>query len=240
MRSKNMQALTDDIKAEYPGVTVYGIGDARHKLSTSDHNEDDTSGSKAAQTDDDSVPEHRAIDVMLGSAFTREQAKALVLRMVADEATRARLFYVIFDHQIWRRRNNWVPEAKNDEPHEGHVHFSGLASDDENGSPWPIVHATTAPAPPAPQAPATPAHRVLKKGMSGVDVRHLQQFLRDTFPAYRDWVLYMPGRLISVDDLFGGQTEAWVKEFQRRCALLKDGVVGPNTLRKLRAYGYKY
>lgn len=237
MRAANMVALTNDVKAEYPGVTVYGIGDDKHKLSVSDHNEDDTPGVKAAQTDADNVPEHRAIDVMLGSAFSREQAKALVLRMVADEASRARLFYVIFDHQIWRRNNNWVPQAKEDDPHEDHVHFSGWAADDENGAPWPIVHVHSTP---APQAPLPAGPRQLRQGMAGEDVGHLQEFLRRTFPAYKDWVLYMPGRLISVDKMFGGQTTAWVKEFQKRTGLTRDGIVGPNTLRKLRGFGYAY
>jgi peptidoglycan hydrolase-like protein with peptidoglycan-binding domain len=65
-------------------------------------------------------------------------------------------------------------------------------------------------------------------------------FLRNNFPVYRDYVSYNRGRLLEVDGNFGGQTEAWVKEFQRRTGLKQDGVVGPKTFSKMRQYGYKY
>lgn len=41
------------------------------------------------------------------------------------------------------------------------------------------------------------------------------------------------------DSVFGDQTEAAVKDFQRKAALVPDGIVGPQTARKLLlAYGY--
>jgi peptidoglycan hydrolase-like protein with peptidoglycan-binding domain len=50
----------------------------------------------------------------------------------------------------------------------------------------------------------------------------------------------MPGRYLLVDGIFGRQTEAWVKEFQRRTGLSQTGVVNRTTLTKLRQYGYNY
>ena len=70
MRSLNMQALTRNLQARYPGITVYGIGDAAHQAEASDHNEDDTPGVRTEQVDGDDVPEHRAIDA--SSGFNRD------------------------------------------------------------------------------------------------------------------------------------------------------------------------
>jgi hypothetical protein len=140
MRARNMQSLTDAIKARFPGATVYGVGDAAHRLRTSDHNEDDTAGSKAAQSDADSTPEHRAIDIMLGSAFTRAQAYALIADLLADPAALRRLKYIIFDGWIWSRTNSWRKVAfDGDDKHRDHPHISGDAADDENAAGWPAV-----------------------------------------------------------------------------------------------------
>lgn len=136
MRAENMQELTDEIKDRHPGVVIGGIGDPAHKLRTSDHNEDDTAGSKAAQTDADTKPEHRAIDVMLGSAFTKADAYELIDELVGDAADRVRLRYIIFNGEIWSRSNGWKKADFDGDPHTDHVHLSGDAADDENTRPW--------------------------------------------------------------------------------------------------------
>jgi hypothetical protein len=136
MRSRNLQVLTDEIRARYPGVVIYGIGDDDHKLRISDHNEDDTAGSKPAQSDPDSVPEHRAIDIMLGPAFSASQAEALVQEMLADPAILARLRYMIYNYRIWSASAGWVEQARTLDPHPDHIHLSGRASNDEDPSPW--------------------------------------------------------------------------------------------------------
>lgn len=140
MRAKNMQALTDDTKRRHPGVVIYGVGDDAHKLRYSDHNEDDTEGSKAPQSDADNVPEHRAIDVMLGPAFSKAQAYAYINDLLADPAALKRLKYIIFDGNIWSRSNGWKRVDFDGDPHTDHVHLSGDAADDENAAPWPAVY----------------------------------------------------------------------------------------------------
>ena len=85
----------------------------------------------------------------------------------------------------------------------------------------------------------TPVHLV-QKGDSGEEVTHYQQFLHDTFPAYKDSVDVKPGEVITVDGDFGDQTEAWVKEFQKRTDLDDDGIIGPLTHAEMKKYGYKY
>jgi len=139
-RAANMQALTDDVKRRWPGVVVYGIGDTAHQSRASGHNEDDTPGSKPELEDSDNRPEHRAIDVMLGPAFTRADADALVARLVADPAARARLYYVIWNGYIWSRSNGWrKTKYTGSDQHTDHVHASGWAADDENTASWPAV-----------------------------------------------------------------------------------------------------
>lgn len=144
MRAANMQALTNDVKQRFPGVVVYGVGDEAHKLSPSDHNEDDTKGSRPEQTDSDSVPEHRAIDIMVTGDFTEAEAEALVARMVADAPTQKRLNYIIWEDKIWSRSSGWSLQPHYGEYH-SHVHVSGWAPDDENSASWPIVFAQSTP-----------------------------------------------------------------------------------------------
>lgn len=139
MRARNMQSLTDAVKRRHPGVVVYGKGDEAHALRTSDHNEDDTSGVRAAQSDADSNPEHRAIDIMLGAAFTRAQAYALIADLLADPTARARLFYILFNGWRWSRSTGWARVEFDGDPHDDHIHISGWAADDENAAGWPAV-----------------------------------------------------------------------------------------------------
>ncbi|MGW3888881.1 peptidoglycan-binding domain-containing protein [Micromonospora chokoriensis] len=142
-RAANMQALTNDVKRQWSGVVVYGIGDTAHKARASDHNEDDTSGSKAAQSDPDGRAEHRAIDIMIGPKFTKADADALVARVLADPKARARLYGVIWHGSQWWRSNGWVRQARTSDPHNDHIHFSGHAADDENTAGWPAVGGTS-------------------------------------------------------------------------------------------------
>lgn len=75
---------------------------------------------------------------------------------------------------------------------------------------------------------ATATRDTLKRGDSNSDVKSLQRDMNRVFPAYSK---------LSVDGSFGPATERVVREFQRRAGLPDDGVVGPNTKRKLRVYG---
>lgn len=136
VEAANMRALRADIKAERPGATIYGIGDAAHQNAPSDHNADDTAGSNAAQSDADTRAEWRALDVMLTAAFTAADAAALVTALIGS----SRLVYVIYDRTIWSASSGWAPRRYGgSDPHTNHVHISGRAGDDENASGWPAV-----------------------------------------------------------------------------------------------------
>jgi hypothetical protein len=136
MRAKNMQKLTDQVKAARPGVVVYGIGDAAHQKQSSDHNEDDTPGVRTPQTDADNVKEHPAVDVMLGSNFSRNDGNLLVQSLVTDPTNRGRVSLVIFDGFEYSARTNFRKVARTSDKHPDHVHVSGAASDDDNDAPW--------------------------------------------------------------------------------------------------------
>lgn len=136
MRAPGMQVLTNQVKEKRPGVVIYGIGDDDHKKRRSGHNEDDTTGVLAEDQDVDNIKEHRAIDVMLGPAFSRSDGHYFVADLVNDPANRKRLLYVNFENTQWSRSNGWVPIDNSDDPHPDHVHASGEADADEDTSPW--------------------------------------------------------------------------------------------------------
>lgn len=71
----------------------------------------------------------------------------------------------------------------------------------------------------------------LRRGSTGAHVKALQAGLNRAFPAYSH---------LAVDGQYGPATEVVVKEFQRRCGLSRDGVVGPNTRAVLNKYGIKF
>lgn len=138
MRTRSLSALTADILRWWPGATVWGKGDPAHQASTSDHNEDDTPGSKSEQADADSLPEHRALDVPRQGPFKNmAELRVLRARLTDRPANRARLRYVILEQNIWRKRNGWKREDYGGEFHD-HLHASQDVADDDNGAGWDI------------------------------------------------------------------------------------------------------
>lgn len=146
MRSRSMQALTNGIQRLWPGATVWGKGDAAHLASASDHNEDDTPGSRTEQTDADNIPEHRAVDVPVAGPITMATLDVLRQRITTRPANQRRARYAILRQTIWRKRNGWKPETYSGDYH-GHLHVSGDVADDENGAPWDIGPDAPAPVP---------------------------------------------------------------------------------------------
>jgi peptidoglycan hydrolase-like protein with peptidoglycan-binding domain len=64
----------------------------------------------------------------------------------------------------------------------------------------------------------------LQIGSRGDDVKQLQALLNRDYPAYSK---------LAEDGIFGPQTEAVIREFQRRAGLSVNGIAGPETLAKL-------
>lgn len=74
------------------------------------------------------------------------------------------------------------------------------------------------------KCPYTTPSRSLKKGHSGNDVRWLQFWLN------------LWGFSLAVDGSFGAKTDAAVKDIQKRCGLVVDGIAGTKTRSALKGY----
>jgi hypothetical protein len=217
-----MQKLTDELKLIYPGVTIYGIGDDAHKTRISDHNEDDTAGVRAEQSDADTIPEHRAIDVMLGPHFNRGDAMDLVSDLTLP-ANRPRLQYVIFDGYKYTRANNYVKEKYDGEDrHEGHVHVSGRAANDDDTTPW--LPASAGGITPAPPAPGASKHLVVDGELGPKTISRWQEVMGTPV----DGVISTPkSKLIEA-------VQTRLKVVDHR--LVIDGEFGPKTIGVLQRY----
>lgn len=82
-----------------------------------------------------------------------------------------------------------------------------------------------------------PTRGYFKKGDKGENVRKINDFYYKTFPAYAKTLKRNKENVKG--DLFGVNTEAWTKEFQRRTGLEADGYIGKFTLAELKKYGFK-
>lgn len=87
---------------------------------------------------------------------------------------------------------------------------------------------------PKPSAPKSTADY-----LTSAQIRTMQAGFRRLFPGYRFSVGVRRGQLIAADGVDGPQTQAWVREFQRRTGLEQDGIAGPLTQAKLAQYGIK-
>lgn len=80
------------------------------------------------------------------------------------------------------------------------------------------------------------ADGVLKRGDHGKSVQGLQSFFIDIFPAYPSVKVML--RRGGADGEYGPATEAVVREFQTRVGITPDGVVGTNTRKHLKRFGW--
>lgn len=104
----NLVSRSDSVREEYPGTTIYSIGDQQHQSGTSDHNPD-------------SRGIVHAIDVMTYSDYAKGNAVRDWCLDHPDD-----LEYVIFNHKIYERDNDFEPSNYyGGDPHEDHVHISG-------------------------------------------------------------------------------------------------------------------
>jgi len=220
------------------------IGDTAHQSHASSHNPDITGDPE--YRDHDSLDEVRAIDF---DKDLRDVHGVTMEQVVQRWITKARagqmpfVRYFIYNKRIWHRRDNFTTRAyTGSNQHTDHAHVNSdfnQAADTAHGTNW-FVSDLGLPTPKPPSPSPSPSMTVLKQGSTGDAVRHVQQFLKDVFPAYRQWVPVKRGQMIAVDGDFGPQTKAWVEEFQARAEIHIDGEVGPETLGKMRHFGYKY
>lgn len=113
-------------------------------------------------------------------------------------------------------------------------------------APAPLPPPAPAPAPPPPVPAGWPGPDLRGRGLdlrgdhgnSGPRTAGLQDWLRDTFPAYRH---ALGGRLITVDGYWGQETTGWLREYARRSGVrTADGRnVGPQIARRLWLSGFR-
>jgi murein L,D-transpeptidase YcbB/YkuD len=239
----NLEELRDQMNSRFPNrdkSSDGSIGDTSHAAHASSHNPDLTGSPE--YRDGDAQDEVRARDF---DADLRDSNGITMLQVVQHLVEMARagrlphLEYIIFNRQIWAKNTGYATRAYTGaNPHDKHVHVnSGFnqAADNATGVDWALneIGSPTSP-------PPVVNHPVLKRGDSGDAVLHVQLFFRNVFPSYRNYVTYKRYQLITTDSQYGLQTESWVKEFQKRTDLTRDGVIGPKTLTAMRKFGYRY
>lgn len=82
-----------------------------------------------------------------------------------------------------------------------------------------------------------PSRGYFKKGDKGKNVEKINDFYYNVFPSYADTLERNKENVKG--NLFGENTEAWTKEFQKRTGLKDDGYFGQLTLAKLEEFGFK-
>lgn len=239
----NLNELMNQLNVRFPArdkSSDGSIGDTSHQASKSSHNPDRTANSE--YKDGDALDEVRARDFDSDLRDPLGVSAEMVVQHIVTMARAGRLpylRYIIFNKRIWEKSNKFATRAyTGSNPHDKHFHVNSdytQAADTATGVNWALDEiGGTTPNPPV------AGHRTLKQGDQGDDVKNVQQFFRSHFPSYRYYVSYLPNKLLTVDGDFGPQTTSWVKEFQRRTSLTRDGIVGPATLTKMRKYGYSY
>jgi hypothetical protein len=212
--AKSLDVLRDEIKSKYPGTTIWTIGDAAHQSGYSDHNPNE------------------CCDVVCGEDIKGDGGLDLaefVRHLITNPHPNLR--YVIFNHKIYRRKNNFEPEDYHGASgHEEHVHVSvGNGPDGRSTSgydstaSWEIDDLGKPAKPSKPSKPSTEKNRlgdkmpVLERGSKGLAVRIMQG------------VLNAHGYKVSIDGIFGPQVERNLRLFQRKRKLKVDAIAGPAT-----------
>lgn len=130
------------------------IGDTAHKARSSDHNPDDTAGSKVPHSDTDKIPEVHALDVdstgPWPEGMTMARSFNLLRLKMMGMGTRAPLAFLIFDRQIAEYPSWKIGPYDGTDPHTGHLHASSrygsgatVSNPETYSGPWGLLEAFT-------------------------------------------------------------------------------------------------
>lgn len=131
------------------------IGDGAHQAESSDHNPDDTPGSRTPFTDADSIAEVHARDVDSTGPWPMGWSMERIVQIIVSRHRSGqddRLQNVIYSRRIWSRSWGWTQQAyTGSDPHTGHAHFSfrygsgtGATNPENDTRPWGITAAREA------------------------------------------------------------------------------------------------
>jgi hypothetical protein len=126
------------------------VGDAAHQAESSDHNPDDTAGSRTPHTDSDNIAEVHALDVDSSgpwpAGMTMAKAVAVVVARMKSMGSKAPLNYVIWDHHIYEHPGWAAATYSGTDPHTNHAHFSsaygsgtGSSNPENYPGPWGLL-----------------------------------------------------------------------------------------------------
>jgi hypothetical protein len=212
--AKSLDVLRDEIESKYPGTTIWSIGDQAHQSGYSDHNPT----SKGVVC---------AIDVRGNAGLS---LPAFVKHLITNPHPNLR--YVIHARKIYERKNGFAAREYNgSNAHAEHAHVSvGNGPDGrstsgyDNTSTWGIADIGEHSEPVKPSKPSTEtSHKLgdkmptLQRGSKGTDVRRLQA------------LLVANGYKVSIDGIFGSQTEKVLKSYQAKHARPADAIAGKVT-----------
>lgn len=211
--ANSLKQLEAEIQRFYPGTTTWEIGDDDHRATWSDHNPN-------------------AKNVVCAKDILADGG--LSLRKLADHLVaypHPNMRYVIYDRKIAERRNGFEWRDYNGRnAHQSHLHVSvgngpdGRSTEGyDDTSSWQLEKLGTAPS--KPSKPSKPDNDdnfggkmpTIKRGSKGHAVKVLQALLG------------IFGWRVSVDGIFGPQTEKALRAFQERHAKPVDGIAGPIT-----------
>lgn len=217
--AKSLQVLESEIQEHFPGTTTWEVGDKAHQNTWSDHNKN-------------AAGVYCGKDV-LGNAGLDLQRFVDYLRANPHPNLR----YIIFNHKIYHRSNNFEPEDYHGKSgHKKHVHLSvGNGPDGRSTSgydstdPWGISALKGKPSTPSkPSKPSTGTTENLEDNMPTLKRKSRGRAVKMLQALLGIW-----GFKVSVDGIFGRQTENAVRAFQSKYAKPVDGVVGKVTWRAL-------
>lgn len=114
-----LETLCNELRLEYPGITIWSIGDANHKP-PSDH-----LPNKAKRVN--------ALDIPITKKFLRTNVDHVISVLQSD----SRVKYIIFNRRIWKKTTGWKP-YNGSNPHTSHVHGSVVDSSYKNAGRWGI------------------------------------------------------------------------------------------------------
>lgn len=214
--AKSLSRLSSEIRANFPGTTIWTIGDQAHQSGYSDHN----------PNSDDVVC---AIDVKGDGGLN---LASFVGQLLSNPNPNLR--YVIHKRKIYSRIRNFNGVAYNGpSPHDDYVHVSvgngpdgRSTSNYDNSESWGIFGSPSTPPKPKPPTQGWTDKLMselpeLKRGANGGAVRRAQALLNTT------------GASLKEDGDFGPATDEAVRKFQQARGLSADKIVGRKTWTKL-------